>query len=99
MLEEITGKRVTAEIFARSGTSRAAQFAVECLFDQGANCGRKRFHVGVQPEASIFAFMLDPETASSAVKYIAINTDITENASITGEGDALDIVYVRLRTQ
>ena len=87
------------EIFAKSGTSRAAQFAVECLFDQGVGCGRKRFHIGVQPEVSIFAFTLEADTLSSATKYIAINTDITDNASVTGEGDILDIVYVRLRTQ
>ena len=99
VLQEIIGKRVTVEIFAKSGTSRAAQFAVECLFDQGVGCGRKRFHIGVQPEVSIFAFTLEADTLSSATKYIAINTDITDNASVTGEGDILDIVYVRLRTQ
>lgn len=98
VLEQIKGKRVTAEIYARSGTSKAAQFAVECQFGEGVGCGRKRFHVGVQPEASIFAFTIDRNQNTARDMHIAINTDITDNAEITGEGDVLDIVYLRLRT-
>lgn len=98
VLEQIKGKRVTAEIYARSGTSQAAQFAVECLFGQGVGCGRKRFHVGVQPEVSIFAFTLDENRPQAEDAFIAINTDITHSADVTGEGDVLDIVFVRLRT-
>ncbi len=98
VLEQIRGKRVTAEIYARSGSSSAAQFAVECEFGEGVGCGRKRFHVGVQPEASIFAFTMEQNRSTSQDAFIAINTDITDNADITGEGDILDIVYMRLRT-
>lgn len=98
VLEQIAGKRVTAEIYARSGSSSAAQFAVECEFGEGVGCGRKRFHVGVQPEASIFAFTMDENRSVTRDAFIAINTDITDNAEITGEGDVLDIVYIRLRT-
>jgi hypothetical protein len=99
VIEQIRGKRVTAEIFARSGKSGPAQFAVECMFGQNIGCGRKRFRIGVQPEASVFAFTLDKNHDTTSKTYIALNTDITDNASITGEGDTLDIVYVRLRAQ
>ena len=98
VIEQIRGKRVTAEVFARSGTSSPAQFAVECRFGENIGCGRKRFRVGVQPEASIFAFTLEQDRDINEPAQIAINTDITDNAAITGEGDVLDIVYVRLRS-
>ena len=98
VIKEIRGKRVTAEIFARSGKSGPAQFAIECLFGSQIGCGRKRFRVGVQPEASIFAFTMEGNRDIDSDAFIAISTDITDNASITGEGDILDIVYVRLRT-
>ncbi len=98
VIEQIRGKRVTAEIFARSGKSSPAQFAIECQFGSQIGCGRKRFRVGVQPEASIFAFTMERSRDINSDAFIAISTDITDNASITGEGDILDIVYVRLRT-
>ena len=98
VIKEIRGKRVTAEIFARSGKSGPAQFAIECQFGSQIGCGRKRFRVGVQPEASIFAFTMEGNRDINSNAFIAISTDITDNASITGEGDVLDIVYVRLRT-
>ncbi len=98
VIEQIRGKRVTAEIFARSGKSTPAQFAIECQFGAQIGCGRKRFRVGVQPEASIFAFTMEQNRDINSDAFIAISTDITDNASITGEGDILDIVYVRLRT-
>ncbi|MEL7428868.1 MAG: hypothetical protein AAFN43_02600 [Pseudomonadota bacterium] len=98
VVQQIRGKRVTAEIFARSGSSGPAQFAVECVFDDQIGCGRKRFRVGVQPEASVFAFTMGRNTDINADAFIAINTDITDDAAVTGEGDILDVVYVRLRT-
>jgi len=98
VIEQIRGKRVTAEIFARSGKSGPAQFSVECQFGSQIGCGRKRFRVGVQPEASIFAFTMEGTRDINSDAFIAMSTDITDNASITGEGDVLDIVYVRLRT-
>ena len=97
VLEAISGKNVTFEIYAKSGNSKPAQFTVKCQFGDLGSCGRKRFRVGLQPEASIFAFDISSIENSNVSAYIAISTDITEVATITGKGDPIDIVYARLR--
>ncbi|MEM7216133.1 MAG: hypothetical protein AAF423_11375 [Pseudomonadota bacterium] len=97
VLEQISGKNVTFEIYAKSGTASPAQFTVKCQFGDLGNCGRKRFRIGLQPEASIFAFQMATIGDTSKVAYIAINTDTTEGASVSGKGDVIDIVYARLR--
>ena len=96
-MEQISGKNVTFEIYAKSGSSSPAQFTVRCQFGELGSCGRKRFRVGLQPEASIFAFDIGNVINSNQNAYIAISTDITEEASVTGKGDPIDIVYARLR--
>ncbi len=98
VIEQVRGKRVTVEIYARSGSGGASQFTVECKFENSIGCGRKRFRVGAQPEASIFAFTMEESQPIDGSALIAINTDITPAASVVGKGDVLDIVYVRLRT-
>ena len=97
VLEQISGKNVTFEIYAKSGTPNPAQFTVKCDFGALGSCGRKRFRVGLQPEASIFAFEMGNVSDPGQNAYIAINTDTTDNASTTGKGDVIDIVYARLR--
>ncbi|MGI9353311.1 MAG: hypothetical protein ACR2O3_17255 [Rhizobiaceae bacterium] len=97
VLEQISGKKVTFEIYAKSGTPNPAQFTVKCVFRSLGSCGRKRFRVGLQPEASIFAFDMGKVTDPNVNAYIAINTDTTDIASTTGKGDIIDIVYARLR--
>lgn len=98
VIEQVRGKRVTVEIYARSGSGGTSQFTVECRFDNTIGCGRKRFLVGAQPEASIFAFTMEENQPLESSALIAINTDITPAAAELGKGDVLDIVYIRLRT-
>jgi len=97
VLDQISGKNVTFEIFAKSGTGSPAQFTVKCQFGALGSCGRKRFRVGLQPEASIFAFDFAKVSDLNQKAYIAISTDTTAEAEIIGKGDAVDIVYARLR--
>lgn len=97
VLEQISGKNVTFEIYGKSASSSPAQFTVKCQFGALGSCGRKRFRVGLQPEASIFAFDLGVVTDLNMKAYIAISTDTTAAAAATGKGDAIDIVYARLR--
>ncbi|MEM7068737.1 MAG: hypothetical protein AAF478_07620 [Pseudomonadota bacterium] len=97
VLEQISGKNVTFEIYAKSGTSSPAQFTVKCQFGELGDCGRKRFRVGLQPEALIFGFDMGKVAQSNQNAFIAISTDTTEQASVTGKGDTIDIVYARLR--
>ena len=97
VLEQISGKNVTFEIYAKSASPSPAQFTVKCQFGSLGSCGRKRFRVGLQPEASIFAFDLGEVVNPDLKAYIAISTDTTANAATTGRGDVIDIVYARLR--
>ena len=98
VLEQISGKNVTVEIYAKSGTPSPAHFAVGCDFGPNRDCGRKRFFVGLQPEASVFAFKMDEVADASQNFYVTLSTDTTNAASVTGKGDVLDIVYIRLKT-
>ena len=97
VLEQVSGKTVTIELFAKSGGDGPAQFTVQCDFGNAGNCGRKRFRVGLQPEASVFAFEFGEISNLDQDMFIAINTDTTVNAAITGDGDVLDLIYARLR--
>ena len=97
VLEQISGKNVTVEIYAKSGGTGPAAFAVECKLGGLGGCGRKRFRVGLQPEAAVFSITMRADDGTSENAHLAISTDITSNAEITGEGDAIDIIYVRLR--
>ncbi|MEM9279484.1 MAG: hypothetical protein AAGA76_12990 [Pseudomonadota bacterium] len=97
VLEQISGKNVTFEIYAKSGSPSPAQFTVKCQFGELGSCGRKRFRVGLQPEASIFAFEMRTINDPTQNAYIAINTDTTDSAATTGRGDVIDVVYARLR--
>jgi len=97
VVEQISNKQITVEIFAKSGTSSPAQFTVECRFEGVAGCGRKRFRIGLQPEASVFAANVGNITNPDQGLYLAINTDITSGAEVTGKGDVIDIAYVRIR--
>ncbi len=97
VLEQVSGKTVTVELFAKSGGDGPAQFTVQCDFGDSGDCGRKRFRVGLQPEASVFAFEFGEISNLDQDMFIAINTDTTVNATITGDGDILDLIYARLR--
>lgn len=96
VLQQISGKRVTVELFAKSGGGDQAHFAVGCEFGGLTECGRKRFLAGPQPSASVFAFQMDQIPDTSQEMYLTLSTDTTGEASVTGDGDVLDIVYVRL---
>ncbi len=97
ILEKIAGKVVNVEIFAKSAGNAPATFSVECQFGALGECGRKRFRIGLQPEAVVFSIMMREGETTGSEAYLAINTDITGTAEITGRGDVLDIVYARLR--
>lgn len=97
VVEQISNKQITVEIFAKSGNSSPAQFTVECQFADAGSCGRKRFRIGLQPEASVFAANVGNITNPDQGLYFAINTDITSGAEVTGKGDVIDIAYVRIR--
>ena len=96
VLKQISGKRVTVEIFAKSGGSETAHFAIGCEFGELTECGRKRFLAGSQPNASVFAFQMDQISDINQDMYLTLSTDTTSEAAVTGKGDLLDIVYIRL---
>ena len=99
VLKQISGKRVTVEIFAKSGSSDTAHFAVGCEFGGLTECGRKRFLAGSQPNASVFAFQMDTVSDINQDMFLTLSTDTTSEAAVTGRGDTLDIVYVRLSVE
>lgn len=99
VLKQISGKRVTVEIFAKSGGSDSAHFAVGCEFGSLTECGRKRFLAGSQPNASVFAFDMDEVTNINDDMFLTLSTDTTSEAAVTGKGDVLDIVYIRLAVE
>lgn len=97
VMEEIAGKHVTLEILAKSGETGPATFSIFCVFDGVEACGRKRFRLGLQPEAIVFALDVPEAAGGGGNTHFALNTDITGAASITGQGDVVDILYARLR--
>ena len=97
VLQEISGRKITFEIFAKSGGTGPATFSVECMFGELGKCGRKRFRVGLQPEAVVFSADLNRIDTTGVNAYLAINTDITSTSETTGLGDLVDIVYARVR--
>jgi hypothetical protein len=97
VMQEIAGKHVTLEILAKSGETGPATFSIFCVFDGVEACGRKRFRLGLQPEAIVFALDVPDAAGGGGNTHFALNTDITSSASITGQGDVVDILYARLR--
>ena len=96
-MEQVEGRRVTVEILAKSGGTGPATFSIFCVFNNVEACGRKRFRIGLQPEAIVFALNVPQAESAGADGHFALNTDITGSASITGQGDVVDILYARLR--
>ena len=97
VLQQIMGKPVTVELYAKSGLSGPAQFAIECSVDGESVCGRKRFRVGQQPERIVFSMDLKNINDAGARAFLALNTDITTEADSSGKGDIIDLIYARLR--
>lgn len=97
VLQQIAGKRVTVEIQAKSGDSGPANFAVGCEVNGDDICGRRRFRIGLQPEATVFPMAVSSNIPSDARAYLTISTDVTNTALQSGEGSAVDILYARLR--
>lgn len=98
-LREIAGRRVTVEIQAKSGGSGPVTFAIACEFAGADACGRKRFRLNLQPEAIVFTIEVPESLKEGGEANLAISTDVTNAAGVTGEGDAIDIAYARLRYQ
>lgn len=98
-LREIAGKRVTVEIQAKSGASSPATFAIGCDFAGEDACGRKRFRLGLQPEAIVFTIEIPESLGQGGEANLTLSTDVTNSAAVNGEGDAVDIAYARLRYQ
>jgi len=97
VLLQISGKRITIEILAKSGSPGPVGFAVGCEFDGQDLCGRKRFRVGIQPEAIVFTVNVQNTLKENSSAFLTISTDITGSAALTGAGDPVDILYARLR--
>jgi hypothetical protein len=97
IVDRIAGQRVTVEILARSGTGAPATFAINCAMGNDDACGRKRFRVGLQPEAIVFTMNMPAALNSGDDPHFGISTDVTSSAGITGQGDSIDILYARLR--
>ena len=97
VLQQIAGKKVTVEVLAKSGSSGPATFAIECALGDYGSCGRKRFRVGLQPEAVVFSVDISADGGSQGPAYLAISTDIASSANLTGRGDVLDLVSARVR--
>jgi len=98
ILKAIAGKKVTVEIMAKSGDSSPATFAVSCDFGELGECGRKRFRIGLQPEAVIFSIQISADYKEGQRAFLAINTDVTSAAALSGNGAKIDILYARIRT-
>lgn len=96
-LSQVAGKKMTVEIQAKSGSSSPATFAIGCDFDGQDACGRKRFRVGLQPEAIVFTVSFPQTLAQGGKAYLTLNTDVTSTATQSLEGDPVDIGYARLR--
>lgn len=97
VVEQISNKSITVEIFAKSGTSSPAQYRVSCQFEGFGECTPKRFRIGLQPEASVFGATIGNVVDPDQAMYFAINTDTTNTATVTGKGDVIDIAYVRIK--
>jgi hypothetical protein len=97
VIRQIAGKEVTVEIRAKSGSSGPATFAIECSVDGANACGRKRFRVGLQPEDIVFALRPANGFKPDSEAWLAINTDVTSAADISGAGEVIDIIYSRIR--
>ena len=97
ILQQLSGKEVTVEFNAKSGTSSPAQFAIECDIAGDSVCGRKRFRVGQNSEKIVFAMDVAGRDIANSKAFLAINTDVTNSATSSGAGDLIDILYVRLR--
>jgi len=98
ILKNIAGKKVTVEILAKSGETGAATFSVGCQFGDLGECGRKRFRIGLQPEAVVFSIQISADYREGQRAFLAINTDVTSAAALSGKGAQIDIIYARIRT-
>jgi hypothetical protein len=96
-VSSLAGKKATVEILAKSGTSNPATFAIGCDFAGTEACGRKRFRVGIQPEAIVFTVPFPAEPANGSEYYLTLSTDVTSTASLSSKGDPVDIGYARLK--
>ena len=97
VLKSIAGKKTTVEILAKSGDSGPATFTIFCDFGELGECGRKRFRIGLQPEAVVFSILISEQVTEDQKAFLAINTDVTSAAALTGKGSQVDIIYARLK--
>lgn len=97
ILKSIAGKKTTVEILAKSGDSGPATFTIFCDFGELGECGRKRFRIGLQPEAVVFSIVIAEGVREDQNAFLAINTDVTSAAALSGRGSQVDIIYARLK--
>jgi len=97
VLKSIAGKKTTVEILAKSGDSGPATFTIFCDFGDLGECGRKRFRIGLQPEAVVFSILIAENVNEDQKAFLAINTDVTSAAALSGKGSQVDIIYARLK--
>lgn len=96
VLTQIAGKKATVEILAKSGEASPITFAVACNFGDLGQCTRKRFRIGLQPEAIVFPIEISSEYREGQTASLALSTDVSKSANLTGEGSKLDILGAKL---
>ena len=97
VLKSIAGKKTTVEILAKSGDSGPVAFTIYCDFGDLSVCGRKRFRIGLQPEKVVFSILISEDVKKDQKAFLAINTDVTSSAALSGKGSQIDIIHVRLK--
>lgn len=94
LIESLRGRAATFEVVMRTVASDAQEFTIMCDFGRMGSCGRKRFTAGENTEPFLFDVLVNDTTlADGEEAYLSINTDLA------GEGRALDLFAVRVRTE
>lgn len=94
LIESLRGDAATFEVTVRTVASDAQEFTIMCEFGRMGSCGRKRFTAAESPEPFLFDVLINDTTlANGEEAFLSFNTDLA------GEGRALDLFSVRVRTE
>ena len=92
VLNQLTGKKATFDIVARSDDGKPTQMSVNCDFAGLGDCGRRRYDV--RDSVSDFLFDQDFQGSQSAGR----SGKITINSDLSGAGKPVDIFAIRVTT-
>ncbi|WP_420959375.1 hypothetical protein [Brucella sp. IR073] len=90
ILREITGKKATFDIIAKSDDGRPTQISVSCDFGAMGDCGRKRYDVTDARSDFLFDVTFSEGQRATGPGTITINSDVS------GAGKAIDIYAIRV---